>query len=180
MKRVVMFALFFTAVLCYCPPFEGMPRFMERFDADRNSKAELRGRCTVCHTNAEGFGPKTPFGKAFADNGYQISADLRAKFPNLFPTGESAKVPAAPPFQAAAFFAASCAICHGKDGRGAANAPPTIPDFSDGGWQSRHPNDSLIRSITNGKGAIMPPWKDKLTEDQIKEMVAVVRKFAEK
>ena len=152
---------------------------MDRFDADRSSKADLRGRCTVCHVSAEGFGPRTPFGQAFADNGYQITAELRGKFPDLFPRGNGAKAQASPAFQVAAFFGSSCAGCHGKDGRGASRSTMILPDFSDGSWQSRHPDDALIRSVANGKG-VMPAWKDKLTEDQIKEMVVFVRKFAEK
>src|ERR1035438_8277096 len=96
MKRVVVFGVWLAAVLCYCPSFQGMPRFMDRFDVDRSSKADLRGRCTVCHVSAEGFGPRTPFGQAFAENGYQITAELRGKFPDLFAGGNGAKAQASP------------------------------------------------------------------------------------
>lgn len=59
------------------------PAFMDRYNNDPYSKAELRGKCTVCHIG-KGGGERNEFGEAFEDAGYRITPKLRAKFPDLF------------------------------------------------------------------------------------------------
>lgn len=59
------------------------PAFMDRYNADPYSKAELKGKCTVCHIG-RGGGERNDFGEAFEDLGYRITPKLRAKFPELF------------------------------------------------------------------------------------------------
>ncbi|HKF56869.1 MAG TPA: hypothetical protein VKJ45_15530 [Blastocatellia bacterium] len=61
----------------------GKPAFMDRYNQDPYSKAELRGKCTVCHIG-RGGGERNEFGEAFEDAGYRITPKLRAKFPNMF------------------------------------------------------------------------------------------------
>ena len=51
-----------------------------------------------------------------------------------------------------------------------------IPKFTDQAWQQRRTDEKLIEVISKGKGQ-MPGWKEKLTEEQIKLMVAYIRKF---
>jgi len=57
--------------------------FMDRYNNDPYSKAELRGKCTVCHIG-RGGGERNDFGEAFEDASYRITAKLRVKFPELF------------------------------------------------------------------------------------------------
>jgi hypothetical protein len=59
------------------------PAFMDRYNNDPYSKAELRGKCTVCHIG-KGGGERNDFGEAFEDAGYRITSKLRAKFSELF------------------------------------------------------------------------------------------------
>ena len=59
------------------------PAFMDRYNNDPYSKAELHGKCTVCHIG-KGGGERNDFGEAFEDAGYRITPKLRAKFPELF------------------------------------------------------------------------------------------------
>ena len=59
------------------------PAFMDRYNNDPYSKAELRGKCTICHIG-KGGAERNEFGEAFEDGGYRITAKLRAKFPDLF------------------------------------------------------------------------------------------------
>jgi hypothetical protein len=59
------------------------PAFMDRYNTDPYGKAELRGKCTVCHIG-HGGGERNDFGEAFADAGYRITPKLRSKFPQLF------------------------------------------------------------------------------------------------
>ena len=61
----------------------GKPAFMDRYNRDPYSKADLRGKCTVCHIG-RGGGERNDFGEAFEDAGYRITPKLRAKFPELF------------------------------------------------------------------------------------------------
>jgi hypothetical protein len=59
------------------------PAFMDRYDRDPYSKAQLRGRCTVCHVG-RGGAERNDFGEAFEDAGYRITPKLREKFPAVF------------------------------------------------------------------------------------------------
>jgi hypothetical protein len=59
------------------------PAFMARYNADPYAKAELRGKCTVCHIG-RGGGERNDFGEAFEDTGYRITSKLREKFPDKF------------------------------------------------------------------------------------------------
>ncbi|MGH9897710.1 MAG: hypothetical protein ACRD4L_02515 [Pyrinomonadaceae bacterium] len=59
------------------------PAYMDRYNNDQYSKAELRGKCTVCHIG-RGGGERNDFGEAFGDTGYRITPKLRAEFPELF------------------------------------------------------------------------------------------------
>jgi hypothetical protein len=59
------------------------PAFMDRYNNDPYSKADLRGKCTVCHVG-KGGGERNEFGEAFEDAGYRITPKLRGKFPELF------------------------------------------------------------------------------------------------
>ena len=59
------------------------PAFMDRYNNDPYSKAELRGKCTVCHIG-KGGGDRNDFGEAFEDAGFRITAKMRQKFPELF------------------------------------------------------------------------------------------------
>ncbi len=71
------------------------PVFMDRYNADPYSKAELHGKCAVCHLG-RGGGERNDFGEAFADTGYRITPKLREKFPELFeqkPRSGNARTP---------------------------------------------------------------------------------------
>ena len=59
------------------------PAFMDRYNNDPYSKAQLRRKCTVCHIG-KGGGERNDFGEAFEDAGFRITPKLRAKFPELF------------------------------------------------------------------------------------------------
>jgi cytochrome c6 len=81
---------------------------------------------------------------------------------------------------AAVTFKAKCAACHGADGSGntAVGKSMHLRDMSSPDVQKQS-DDALIAMITSGKGA-MPAYKDKLTADQIKQLVRFIRGFAKK
>ncbi len=176
MRVVLMTTMALLACAClYCPIFHAMPRFMDRYDADQFAKPDLKGKCTVCHTNDEGFGPLNAFGKAFAESDYKITPALRDKAPEMFATGNAAAKPAQAEFDAKAFYAKSCAACHGNDGKGG-DRMMGIPNFADAGWQQRHSDEKMREVIVKGKGQ-MPSFKDKLTDDQLQAVIGYIRKF---
>ncbi len=73
---------------------------------------------------------------------------------------------------AADLYKSKCAACHGPDGKkemaGMGIKPLTSPDIQ------KKTDAELTASITNGKGK-MQPFKGKITDDQIKDLVKYVR-----
>jgi mono/diheme cytochrome c family protein len=69
-------------------------------------------------------------------------------------------------------FKSKCAMCHGTDGKKMAGtkefASPDVQKMSDA---------ELAASVENGKPPKMPAYKGKLTDDQIKSLVAYLRTF---
>lgn len=75
-----------------------------------------------------------------------------------------------------------CAVCHGKQAEGAPNwlrpgsdgkYPPPPLNGSAHAWH--HPTKALMSVIKNGTqriGGNMPPWKEKLSDEQIKDIIA--------
>lgn len=71
-------------------------------------------------------------------------------------------------------FQAKCIACHGANGKG---VNKEAPDFTDATWQSNQTDDKLLYVITNGH-MHMPAFKDKLTEEERKDVLAYVRTLA--
>lgn len=80
----------------------------------------------------------------------------------------------------ASLFKTNCAECHGKDGGGntALGRSLKLHDLRSPDVQKRTDAD-LTDLITNGL-ATMPAFKDKLTKDQIQQVVAYIRQIANK
>ena len=77
-------------------------------------------------------------------------------------------------------FKTKCAMCHGADGSGstATGKALKVRDLSSPEVQSQ--TDAQISDIvSNGKDK-MPAYKGKLTDDQIKGLVAYIRTLAKK
>ena len=82
-------------------------------------------------------------------------------------------------------FKKKCATCHGKDGKGDTKMGKKlkIKDLTDPKVQDAITDEGIIKQITNGSkdketGKVkMPPMGKKLTAEQIKELVPVVRAF---
>jgi hypothetical protein len=82
---VATFAVSLALVKCafFAQPVAAKPAFMDRYERDPFARAELHGRCTICHVG-RGGGERNDFGEAFEDAGYRITPKLRGKFPELF------------------------------------------------------------------------------------------------
>ena len=79
-----------------------------------------------------------------------------------------------------ALFGQHCVKCHGADGTGspAHGLLSEIPDFTKGSWQAQRSDTQLIASILDGKGRRMPPVGGKISEEQVRGLLAYVRSFA--
>jgi cytochrome c6 len=77
-------------------------------------------------------------------------------------------------------FKAKCAMCHGADGAGSTPTGKALKVRDLGSADVQGQSDAQLTDIvTNGKGK-MPAYKGKLTDDQIKELVAFIRSLAKK
>lgn len=69
-------------------------------------------------------------------------------------------------------FEANCAACHGADGKG--NIELGAPNLTDGIWLYGSDRDSVIATLTNGRGGIMPAWGTRLDPTTIKALTVYV------
>ena len=76
----------------------------------------------------------------------------------------------------ATIFKRNCVMCHGPDGKGVATFK--TPDFTDPKVQASLTDEQILETIKNGKkGTVMPPWRDKLSDQDIKAVAAHIRSF---
>jgi hypothetical protein len=69
-----------------------------------------------------------------------------------------------------------CIRCHGVDGRGVWDIPD-VPNFTNARWQACHTDGQLARSILEGRGSVMPPWRGVLSLEEAWAMARYVRTF---
>ena len=80
---------------------------------------------------------------------------------------------------ASATFRSKCAMCHGADGAGSdVGKSLNVPDLRSQAVQKLS-DAELTQIISNGKGG-MPAFKDSLSEDQTRSLVAHVRTLHQK
>jgi quinol-cytochrome oxidoreductase complex cytochrome b subunit/cytochrome c len=80
---------------------------------------------------------------------------------------------------AAGMYRQYCLLCHGANGKGQElrSAMPTMPDFTRPSWQSEVSNARLAVSILDGKGALMPAFRGRVSAEQSRDLAAYVRAF---
>jgi cytochrome c6 len=77
-------------------------------------------------------------------------------------------------------FKSKCAMCHGADGKGDTPVGKSLKLRDLGSDDVQKQTDAQLTDITtNGKGK-MPAYKDKLSNDQIKQLVAFMRTLKKK
>jgi hypothetical protein len=67
-----------------------------------------------------------------------------------------------------------CIRCHGVDGRGVWDIPD-VPNFTNPRWQAYRTDAQLARSILEGRGAVMPPWRGTLSLEEAWAMARYLR-----
>ncbi len=81
----------------------------------------------------------------------------------------------------AALYKAKCSVCHADDGSGsgATGKQLGVKDLRSDEVQ-KQTDAQLTDTITNGMGKKMPAYKGKITDDQIKGLVAYIRELGKK
>ena len=83
-----------------------------------------------------------------------------------------------------AFYAASCAKCHGPDGSGRAAGGKQLNgmDFTDGKAMAKHSDARMVKAIRKGIffGVVMHPFKTRISEQEATLLVQEVLRKAEK
>ena len=69
-------------------------------------------------------------------------------------------------------FADNCASCHGDAGKG--NQELGAPNLSDKIWLYGGDEDTIIETITNGRGGVMPTWEGRLDAATINALTVYV------
>jgi cytochrome c6 len=82
-----------------------------------------------------------------------------------------------PPSDGASLYGSKCAICHGRNGAGtSAWKSKGQPDLSAAEWQKSHSDAQIAERIKQGKGK-MPPFGNKLSDEDVAALVKQVRSF---
>jgi mono/diheme cytochrome c family protein len=83
-----------------------------------------------------------------------------------------------------AIFQKTCAPCHGLNGEGGPGNDliPAAPDLTDDMWDHGSTDGAIFANIKNGVAPDfnMVPWKDKLKDDDIWNVVNYLRSIAKK
>ncbi len=114
---------------------------------------------------------------------FAIATDVRMQEPALAVAQTPPPPPQAGPVQSldvAKLYSTHCASCHGMDGTGnpVRVAMPSIADFTGLAWQMSQTDLEITHGIREGKAPLMPPFADKLSQDQILALAIYVRAFA--
>lgn len=72
----------------------------------------------------------------------------------------------------AEIFAENCAACHGESGEG--NAELGAPRLSDAIWLYGGDKATILETITNSRGGVMPAWGTRLDEVTVKQLAIYV------
>ena len=77
----------------------------------------------------------------------------------------------------------NCAACHGKDGKGETKMGKKagVKDYTDAKVQEALKDDAAFKAVKSGMKdgdkELMKPFAEKLTDDEIKALIAYVRTF---
>ncbi|MBS1257546.1 MAG: hypothetical protein MAG551_00590 [Candidatus Scalindua arabica] len=74
-----------------------------------------------------------------------------------------------------------CVLCHGEDGTGKTDLGAGLGarDFNDKKFQAGITDEQIVEQIASGTEEKMFPFKDKLTAEEMKVLVPVIRAFGE-
>ena len=76
-------------------------------------------------------------------------------------------------------YKAHCVLCHGEDGKGKTDLGEGLGarDFTGKEFQDSITDEQILEQIENGTKEKMFPFKDKLTAEEMKVLVPIIRAF---
>ena len=80
--------------------------------------------------------------------------------------------PTASTIRGSMVFATTCAACHGTDGKG--NRTFGAPNLTDRIWLYGGDKQTIVETLTNGRGGVMPAWSQRLDPATVKMLAAYV------
>jgi cytochrome c oxidase cbb3-type subunit 3 len=72
-------------------------------------------------------------------------------------------------------FEANCAVCHGPDGKG--NQQVGSANLTDKIWLYGSSKETIVQTVTDGRGGVMPAWGGRLPDATIKALTVYVWTF---
>jgi cytochrome c oxidase cbb3-type subunit 3 len=72
-------------------------------------------------------------------------------------------------------FADNCSPCHGADAKG--NHALGAPDLTSAVWLYGSDKATIVETVTNGRGGVMPAWSERLDDTTIKALAVYVFTF---
>jgi len=72
-------------------------------------------------------------------------------------------------------FSDNCATCHGENAKG--NRELGAPNLTDAIWLYGPGKETIVETLTNGRGGVMPAWAGRLGADTIKALAVYVHTF---
>lgn len=75
----------------------------------------------------------------------------------------------------AEIFAKNCVSCHGEDAKGLQTSG--APNLTDKIWLYGGDHESVFESVYNGRGGVMPDWKNRLSDNTIKQLAIYVHQL---
>ena len=176
-----------------------MPILQDRYNEHPQARPENIDDCVICHVNADGSGPLSPFGKRYDRVGLEFTPALIAEYPNYFvvdgvPVPSIADtqsagmgggnalqslVPGNEPFNVKAYYLGECKECHGKYGDG--DPFQGVPAFATQKWitERSENTDELLNIILNGKDK-MKGQAGKISNSEAEELLELIRQIAQK
>lgn len=96
-------------------------------------------------------------------------------------------IPKGDPGQGRVIYFVNCVTCHGPDGKGDGPTSkfldPKPRNHTDGAYMNGRSDETLFKAIKGGglaiqKSVVMPMWSDKLTEEEMWNLVSYLRTIA--
>jgi hypothetical protein len=54
---------------------------------------------------------------------------------------------------------------------------PAIPDFTSASWHASHSDARIQTSVLNGRGTLMPSFRGRMSDNELKDLVGYLRRF---
>ena len=131
----------------------------------------------ACHSSEDGSKSAPNANQPSNANTRQVEPVVSSNANASAQPADSKSTPSSKIDGAGLFAAQKCATCHGADGKGKVKG---TPNFTDAAWQKKETDADLTEDIKLGKPPKMPAFGAKLSDAEIKAVIAYIRTFSGK